>query len=163
MDESQELPEMEEVSLDKLLAEVAGTYDERACRHGGRAVCEPMPHTLVRGSTVHLGQLFGNLLDNAIRHGPPGGAVRVALGHQDDGWCTAVIHDDGGSIPPEHLSKLFDRFYRLDNSRARATGGTGLGLSISQEIARRHGGRIEIVSNRQAGTNVSVHLPRIAT
>ena len=69
------------------------------------------------------------------------------------------IHDDGGAIPAEALPRLFDRFYRADASRTRARGGAGLGLAIAREIARRHGGDIEIASDPSLGTNVRVRLP----
>jgi two-component system sensor histidine kinase BaeS len=160
MDEAPDSFESEEMSLDEVLAGVAIAYSPRASEHGGKIVCDPMSDTRVHGNKVQLEQLFGNLLDNATRHGPPGGTVRIALAPDGNGWCVVTVHDDGGGISPEDLPRLFDRFCRADVSRTRATGGTGLGLSIVQEIARCHGGRVEIVSNPDEGTNVRVYLPQ---
>ncbi|MDY7011619.1 MAG: sensor histidine kinase [Planctomycetota bacterium] len=104
-------------------------------------------------------QLFSNLLDNAITHGPVGGTVRISLSHSSSTRVSVCIHDDGGNIPPDALGHLFDRFYRVDSARAHATGGTGLGLAIARLIAQRHGGDIEITSDPADGTDVTVWLP----
>jgi len=105
--------------------------------------------------------LFGNLLDNAVRYGPPGGTVRVTLENSSDRRVTVAVHDDGGRIPPDALAHLFDRFYRVDSSRSQASGGSGLGLAIAREIALRHDGNIAITSDAQTGTSAIVHLPRL--
>jgi signal transduction histidine kinase len=86
----------------------------------------------------------------------------VALSHEADRACTVSVHDEGGAIPPEALPRLFDRFYRADGSRTRATGGAGLGLAIARQVARRHGGDIEMTSAPAEGTRVVVRLPRLA-
>ncbi|NLT75963.1 MAG: cell wall metabolism sensor histidine kinase WalK, partial [Planctomycetes bacterium] len=77
-----------------------------------------------------------------------------------DGEVVVSVHDEGGCIPNDALVHLFDRFYRVDSSRSQDFGGSGLGLAIAREIARRHKGDVEITSNPQAGTAVSVRLPR---
>jgi two-component system heavy metal sensor histidine kinase CusS len=159
MDESDRAPEAADVSLDAVLARVAADGGAAAVQAGSRVVLEAAPPLHVRGNEEQLVQLFGNLVENAVVHGPPGGTVRVALAHEGDGRCTACIHDDGGAIPAEALPRLFDRFYRADASRTRARGGAGLGLAIAREIARRHDGDIEIASDPSSGTNVRVRLP----
>jgi heavy metal sensor kinase len=151
----------EDVDLPALLAELAGTYDTRVARAGGRVICADLPPTRIRGEWALLERLFANLLDNALKHGPAGGTIRLTLRGEPDGTCAVGVHDEGGSIPPEALGRLFDRFFRVDDSRTSATGGTGLGLAIAREIALRHGGDIQIASSPESGTLVSVRLPRL--
>jgi heavy metal sensor kinase len=160
LDESNGQAELTDVRLDLLLADLAGSMEAAAARTGGTVICRDMPPTTVRGNEGELAQLFGNLLDNAWRHGPAGGRITISMQAEAPEGVTVRVHDEGGNIPPEALPRLFDRFYRVDPSRAHATGGTGLGLAIAREIARRHGGRIEIASDPATGTVASVHLPR---
>jgi len=105
--------------------------------------------------------LFTNVLDNAVKYGPSKGIIHITLTHEPDGFAVVCINDQGGNIPPEALPYLFDRFYRVDSSRSRATGGTGLGLAIAKAIVDHHNGRIEIASDTQNGTSVFVRLPRL--
>jgi len=154
------LRESLDVRLDALLSETVGAFDARAAQRNGRVVFSEAPPTTVKGDENELRQLFGNLLDNALRHGPRGGTVRVTLANGTEDRVTVSVHDEGGQISPDTVVHLFDRFYRVDSSRSQASGGSGLGLAIAREIAHRHGGDIEITSNPQAGTVVSVSLPR---
>ena len=150
------------VRLDVFLMKLAGTFDSRASRMGGRVVCEALPAVGVRGNEDLLIQLFSNLLGNAVEHGPAGGTIRVTLRAGTAGDCAVCIQDEGGNIPVEVLGRLFDRFYRADASRERATGGAGLGLAIARAIARHHGGDVAITSDRVSGTRVCVRLPQVA-
>jgi len=149
-----------EVELDVLLGELAETYDQRAKQAGGKVILEESPATTVRGDLDELVRLFSNILDNAIRYGPPGGTVRVALKGGPDGYATVCIHDEGGNIPTDAMPHLFDRFYRVDHSRSSSTGGAGLGLAIARQIARRHNSDISITSSPDSGTLVSIRLAR---
>lgn len=149
------------VELDVLLGELAETYDQKARRSGGKVILEESSATTIQGNLDELARLFSNVLDNAVRYGPPGGTTRIALEHGLDGYTAVCIHDEGGNIPPEELPHLFDRFYRVDHSRSSSTGGSGLGLAIAQEIVRRHNGDISIASNPKSGTLVSIRLTRI--
>jgi len=98
------------------------------------------------------------LVDNAIKYTPSGGRIVVSVKRSADmAWLT--VQDDGIGIPPEAVPRIFDRFYRADDSRARATGGTGLGLSIAKWIVERHGGRIEVLSRQDIGTRISIVIP----
>jgi signal transduction histidine kinase len=123
-----------------------------------RVICTDMPATTVRGDADELAQLFRNLIDNALLHGPRDGIVTISISAGADSTVSATVHDEGGQIPHEALGRLFDRFYRADPSRASATGGTGLGLAIVREIVRRHNGHVEITSTPATGTTVTVRL-----
>jgi heavy metal sensor kinase len=112
----------------------------------------------VRGDAVLLGRLLLNLLDNAVRHTPPGGEVRLSLGPAPDGALLRVA-DTGEGIPAEHLPRIFERFYRADPARGRAAGGSGLGLAICDWIARAHGGQLEVASQPGRGTTFTLRLP----
>jgi two-component system sensor histidine kinase BaeS len=100
-----------------------------------------------------------NLLDNAIRHTPPGGRVEVSLEAAGAGLAIAVS-DTGTGIAPEALPYLFDRFYRGDQARSRQDGGFGLGLAIVKWVAESHGGSVGVASEAGAGSTFTVTLPR---
>jgi signal transduction histidine kinase len=103
-------------------------------------------------------QSFRILVDNAIKYTPVGGNISISVCQKEASiWLT--VQDDGIGIPDESVPKIFDRFYRSDESRARATGGTGLGLSIAKWITERHGGHLEVLSRQNVGTRISIVLP----
>jgi signal transduction histidine kinase len=99
----------------------------------------------VTGDEQRLGQVLVNLLGNALRHTPAGGAVKVQLCSEGGAVQVAVI-DDGEGIPAEDLPLIFQRLYRSDRSRSRQTGGSGLGLAIARQLVEAHGGRIWVES-----------------
>jgi len=106
-----------------------------------------------------LGQVLGNLLDNALRHTDPGGRVDVTATAADDELMIA-ISDTGAGVAHEHLPRLFDRFYRADAARDRQHGGAGIGLSIAKALVDAHGGHIEAHSDGHGtGTTFTVTLP----
>ncbi|MCL4492223.1 MAG: ATP-binding protein [Nitrospirae bacterium] len=109
------------------------------------------------GDRAALLELFVNLLDNAIKYNVPQGRIDISVKKEAD-FVVTEIRDTGIGIPESDLGKVFDRFYRVDKSRAKESGGAGLGLSICNEIARLHGGRVEIKSKAGEGTTVSVYL-----
>ncbi len=113
---------------------------------------------LVTGNDDRLRQLFFNLLDNAIKYSLPGGTVTVEVEAQN-GQALVAVADTGIGIAAEHLSHVFDRFYRVDSSRSSENEGAGLGLAICRSIAEAHGGRIEIASIHGKGTRVTVLIP----
>ncbi len=119
--------------------------------------------TWVEGDSQRLNQVLLNLLDNALRHTPAGGAVTVAV-HTVDDAATVTVADNGPGIPPADLPHVFDRFYRGDRSRNRATGGTGLGLAIARQLVEAHGGRIWVDSpppGAAQGAEFGVELGRV--
>jgi two-component system heavy metal sensor histidine kinase CusS len=160
MDESDSRAEHQQLRLDELLGDLAAAANAALPAGRARVVCTDMPETTVPGDADELAQLFRNLIDNALAHGPRDGTVTISIaaGEGNDSSLAVTVHDEGGHIPPEALGRLFDRFYRVDASRASATGGTGLGLAIVREIVRRHDGQVEITSTPATGTTVTVRL-----
>src|SRR5688572_32477444 len=106
-----------------------------------------------------LYQVFINLLDNAIKYSDSGARVDVEI-EEDDSTLTVRISDTGVGIPKEDLNQLFERFYRVDKDRSRATGGSGLGLAISRQIVEMHGGSISVESEVDVGSVFEVRLPK---
>jgi signal transduction histidine kinase len=99
-----------------------------------------------------------NLLDNALTHTPPGGEIAVAA-HTEGQWVEVSVRDTGSGIATEDLPYVFERFYRDDRSRSRATGGAGLGLAIARQLVEAHGGRIWVESTEREGSTFTFALP----
>ena len=124
----------------------------------------------VIGDRDELTQLFQNLIDNAIKYGAEGSSVRIAIGDgtmpspgdrtQGIDAVRIAVKDEGDGIPPEHLQRLTERFYRVDTARSREMGGTGLGLAIVKHIVNRHRGGLAIESELGVGSVFTVSLPR---
>ena len=110
----------------------------------------------VTGDRTRLRQLTTILTDNAIRHGPAGSHVRVALRPRDKGGATLTVDDQGSGIRPEDRAHVFDRFWRAPGASA---GGTGLGLAIAQWVVERHGGAIDVADAPGGGARFEVRLP----
>ncbi len=113
----------------------------------------------VYGDETQLTSMFSNLVDNAINYTPSGGRVEVT-GGMEGSEIVIKIADTGIGIPPGKLSRIFERFYRVDKARSKETGGTGLGLSIVKHVAENHGGRVTVESTLGEGSVFTVHLPR---
>jgi two-component system, OmpR family, phosphate regulon sensor histidine kinase PhoR len=101
----------------------------------------------------------GNLVQNALRYTPPGGAIEVRWVLLPDGRAEFSVQDSGTGIAPEHLPRLTERFYRVDRSRSRESGGTGLGLSIVKHVVQRHGAELKIESELGKGSRFAFTLP----
>ncbi|MFE5670845.1 sensor histidine kinase [Agromyces sp. NPDC056523] len=151
-------PEPVDVDLDDLLLAEA-----RRIRSPDLAVdTSGVRATRVRGDAALLAQLVRNLVDNAARHARARIALAVApVGEGTAPGATVVltVDDDGAGVPPAERNRVFDRFVRLDDARARDTGGSGLGLSIVREIARAHGGEVRVEDAPSGGTRLLVELP----
>jgi two-component system sensor histidine kinase VicK len=117
---------------------------------------ENLPDIL--GDRSRIEQVLLNIISNAVRYTPEGGRISVRAGREDDTVWMEVA-DTGIGIPPEDLPRIFDRFYRVDKARSRASGGTGLGLSIAKDIVVRHSGNISVESTVGKGTTMTVKLP----
>jgi signal transduction histidine kinase len=144
------------VELDALLLDVY--QQERRLADGVDLRLGELDQVAVEGDPDRLKQLLLNLVDNALRYTPPGGVVTLDL-ERRDGTALLRVSDTGLGIPPEHLSRIFERFYRVDQPRSRKAGGTGLGLAICKWVAEAHGGRIEVQSKPGEGSAFTVTLP----
>ncbi|MGH6623660.1 MAG: phosphate regulon sensor histidine kinase PhoR [Burkholderiaceae bacterium] len=146
----------EVVDVRQLLGELAD--EARALSHGHHRIEVEAPPAFVRGNREELRSAFSNLVSNAIRYTPEGG--RISLAWQDDELgARFVVTDTGIGIAPEHLSRVSERFYRIDKSRSRETGGTGLGLAIAKHVLLRHDGHLEIASELGRGSTFTAVLP----
>ena len=106
-----------------------------------------------------LEQALINLIDNAVQYGGNGGRVDVAAEQLPEGAIRISVRDYGPGIAPEHIDRLFERFYRIDKGRSREMGGTGLGLAIVKHVALVHGGNVSITSEPGQGSVFSIWLP----
>jgi two-component system, OmpR family, sensor histidine kinase SenX3 len=150
------------VRLDALVREEAERFEER-CRESGLALEIDAPSAAsVSGSARDLSLLVRNLVDNALRYTRPGGRIVVSV-VPGESAAELIVADDGLGIPTRDLSRVFERFYRVDRARSRETGGTGLGLAIVKHVAENHGGRVEVTSELGRGSTFTVRLPSIAT
>ena len=113
----------------------------------------------VRGDRSYLEQVFINLLDNGIKYTQPGGEISVSAVKNEQGEIQVVIKDNGMGIPKEDLSRIFERFYRVDKGRSQELGGTGLGLSIVKHLVQAHGGRVWVESQPEKGSAFYFTLP----
>jgi two-component system, OmpR family, sensor kinase len=115
---------------------------------------------MVKAEPDRLKQVILNLVDNALRYTPRGGEVRLTAGYDTEGGMARIeVQDTGPGIPAEDLPRIFDRFYRGDPSRTRASGNTGLGLAIARAIVQAHGGTIEAQSPPGSGARFTILLP----
>ena len=105
-----------------------------------------------------ISQMAYNLMENAVKYTPTGGLIQVTLS-RDGAKAALAITDNGIGIPESERSKIFDRFYRVDRARARATGGSGLGLAIVRQIVVMHGGEISVASEEGKGSTFTVKIP----
>jgi signal transduction histidine kinase len=139
----------EEVDLAALAGDVASRYPDVKVD----LPAEPM---LVDGEPDALGRVVANLIDNAVRHARS--QVRVTVADDGGGWRRVTVTDDGPGIPAADRHRVFDRFTRLDDARARDAGGSGLGLAIVRELVRRHGGTVTL-GDAEPGLRADVRLP----
>ena len=147
------------------LADVAGEVVRRTTPHAQSAGIQLSLQADAQPATVdadpdRLQQVFLILIDNAIKHTPPGGRVEVRVRRHGQSALVEVA-DTGTGIAPEHLPRIFDRFYRADKARARAQGGTGLGLAIAKMLVEAHEGQLQLASTLGVGTQVTVVLPLV--
>jgi two-component system phosphate regulon sensor histidine kinase PhoR len=118
------------------------------------ALSERLPEGLprVRGDRDRLRQVLSNLVDNAVKYNTEGGAVEVAARRMPGGDVKVYVVDDGVGVEPEHVERLTERFYRVDQSRSRRQGGTGLGLAIVKHILGAHGSKLSVSSSPGHGS-----------
>jgi len=152
--------EWTEIDLGPVLVEVVSTNQHSAKRQGLGLSLTGSAELMVRGDRSHLVSVFSNLVDNAIKYSEAGGIVLVESMIQGDEIVVNVT-DHGIGIAERDQKRIFERFYRVDKARSRATGGTGLGLSIVRHIVLEHGGSIDVRSEEGIGSTFMVRLPRV--
>lgn len=146
-------------SIGDMIARVADAFRPRAEASSirlGSDVPVGLPDLAL--DRVRIEQVIGNLVENAIRHTPPGGTVTVSASRHDD-VVRVTVADTGSGIPADALSRVFDRLYRVDPSRGHETGGAGLGLTIARQLVEAHGGVIWAESEEGAGSRFGFDLP----
>lgn len=149
---------LERSSLPEVLNAAVTLCQPKAQARGIEIHCD-CPNTLeARINAPLLEQAVTNLIDNAVKYSDTGGFVHIATEREND-EVVIRVQDHGVGIPPEHLPRLFERFYRVDKARSRNLGGTGLGLSIVKHIVQAHEGRVEVESTPGKGSTFSIHLP----
>jgi two-component system sensor histidine kinase SenX3 len=148
------------VRLDAVVREEAERFETRCQESGLTLAIDSLSTSSVAGSTKDLSLLVRNLIDNAIRYTRPGGQIQVSV-EPTDSVVQLKVSDDGLGIPSRDLSRIFERFYRVDRARSRETGGTGLGLAIVKHVAENHGGTVSVESELGAGSTFTVRLPPI--
>ena len=144
--------------LSVVAAETAGRFLKRAASEGVRLEVEVPEQLPACGDPGRVSQILAALLDNAMRHTPEGGTITVS-GRLLDGQVEASIDDTGPGIAPEHLPRILDRFYRVEEARTRAGGGTGLGLSIARDLARAQDGDLSADNSPDGGASFTLRLP----
>lgn len=155
LDERQILEQAETVDLHELAAETVETLKSAAMLRGVSVQLSggPMP---VYGVRTLLSELLYNLLDNSIRYNRDNGTVSVRTADH-----TLCVRDTGIGIPKHHIGRIFERFYRVDKSRSKASGGTGLGLAIVKHICEEHGAELKLESAEGIGTEITVVFPPV--
>ena len=149
--------QMEDIT--KLLKQTVAAKQTQAATKGVLVSAHlPKKLPMVNIDSRRIGQVLLNLIDNAITHTPRGGIITIAA-RQLDNLVEISVEDTGEGIPAEDLPNVFERFYRVDKSRARATGGTGLGLAIAKSLVEAHRGRIEVRSEEGKGSRFSFTIP----
>jgi two-component system phosphate regulon sensor histidine kinase PhoR len=147
------------VDVHQLMEQVA--RDARALSAGKHEITLTVDGPNVMGSYEELHSAFGNLASNAVRYTPAGGKIHLVW-KEHEGGVKFKVEDTGIGISPEHISRLTERFYRVDKSRSRETQGTGLGLAIVKHVLLRHSGTLQIKSEAGKGSAFIVCLPKTA-
>ncbi|MEG3440085.1 HAMP domain-containing sensor histidine kinase [Pannus brasiliensis CCIBt3594] len=160
MDGAKEAPseEWRRVNLPNLLEDAIEWLEPVASEKKIRLEYSCLAEVCPWGNSSQFSRLFGNLLENAIQYTPSGGRVRLRVFRENQS-AVVTVEDTGIGIASEHLSRVFDRFWRADRARAYREGGTGLGLAIVRAIVHQHGGQIHVTSQEGKGSCFRVSLP----
>ncbi len=165
--------ERSRIDLRVLLDSVAAGFEPRAVGSSIKLSVEAPEGLVVDADQDRLRQAIGALVDNALRHTPDGGAVRVTAARSAsttaaagraglaDPFVRLAVEDTGSGIPPDSLQRIFERFYQADPSRSRGTGTSGLGLSIVRALAEAHGGRAGAENRAEGGARLWIELPLV--
>jgi len=152
------LPELQPVGVDRILAEVLDRTRTPGSAKDIELLVAGVRDLTVYGSESQLVTAVTNLVENAIAYSPEGTRVTISTRVAADSVEISVV-DQGIGIEPRDLDRIFERFYRADKARSRATGGTGLGLAIVKHIATNHAGRVDVTSSVGVGSTFTLRLP----
>jgi two-component system phosphate regulon sensor histidine kinase PhoR len=159
LESSQAELELGVVRMDELFNNLIRDWKEKLARKNLKVIVDlPSNPLMLRADGTRLEEVLHNLLDNAVKFSPDNGQIRLQGARRGSNVVLSVA-DNGIGISKEHLSRIFERFYRADKARSRELGGTGLGLAIVKHIAQLHGGRVEAESELGRGTTILVVLP----
>jgi len=150
--------------LAELLQDLVETVNYESGKDGGRVEIQTQSPLLLDADRDLLWRVFENLLRNALIHGGESGAIEISAASSSEHEVVVSVKDSGPGIAEQHLAKIFEPFYRVDESRVRNSGGQstghGLGLAIAASAIRRHGGRISASNRKGGGLEVRVTLPQ---
>ncbi|WP_086821981.1 cell wall metabolism sensor histidine kinase WalK [Allokutzneria sp. NRRL B-24872] len=152
------LPELEVLEVDDVVDEALGRSRLAAESAGIEITVDRQSGLLVDGDRTLLVTALTNLIDNAVSYSEPGSPVSLSRRFAD-GTVEIAVTDRGTGIAPEHQERVFERFYRADPARSRATGGTGLGLAIVKHVAANHGGEVRLWSKPGTGSTFTLRIP----
>jgi signal transduction histidine kinase len=152
-------PQFEPLDLNAVATQAVSANQQKAAGNNVRLTLSLAPNLpSIQGSVESLSRIFNALLDNAIKFSPNGGEVQVNIAVQGL-LATVSVIDQGVGIPEEHIPKIFDKYFHVDEMDGHRFGGVGLGLAIAKHLVERHGGKIEVGSEVGKGTAVRVNLP----
>jgi two-component system, OmpR family, phosphate regulon sensor histidine kinase PhoR len=151
--------EPERISVRAAIETALRTIEPESHLRGIKVTCGPLEAPEIMAEKGRLEQVLVNLLDNAVKFNRPGGEVHVEVRQAPEGETHVVVSDTGIGIPSTDLSRIFERFYRVDKTRSREMGGTGLGLSIVKHIVDRMNGTVRVESQLGKGSTFTIVLP----
>ncbi len=145
------------INIKEIGQDVVALLKTKAEDHGIRLILNAND-VVIKANSNYINELLYNLIDNGIKYNKSGGTVNIKI-CQEDGYANILVQDTGVGIPLEDRDRIFERFYRVDKSRSKETGGTGLGLSIVKHIVELYDGTINIQSEKDKGTKISIKIP----
>ena len=146
------------IDLNEVLLNAIDQSELNASARNIELIYSEQAQARIKGDHSQVTMAISNLIENAINYSPEGTRVAIAL-RVNDGLAEVSITDQGIGIPEKDLERIFERFYRVDPARSRATGGTGLGLSIVKHVATNHGGDVSVWSVEDAGSTFTIRFP----
>jgi signal transduction histidine kinase len=154
------------VDLGRLVDESFSRLQETASTRGVTLERDPLEGVCIYADPVLIARVIDNTIANAVHYNRDGGRVSITAHLEEPppgAWVSPTVHievhDTGGGIPSDEHERIFERFFRLDYSRARHTGGSGLGLAISREVLTLQGGTIRVGASSPAGTTIEIRIP----
>ncbi len=156
---AERLPELTTVEVDAVIEEALGRSRVAAESAGIEIAVDEPTGLLLDGDSTLLVTALSNLIDNAVSYSPPGSPVSISRRMAGE-FVEIAVTDRGIGIEPQHQQRVFERFFRVDPARSRATGGTGLGLAIVKHVAANHGGEVKLWSRPGTGSTFTLRIPR---